>query len=144
MSKKLIDICKDPEQAQALGILIAFQPDRAALIEEAGPENCLWYAGECGWKQAEFHNAYNTYIIKPDWEPKPEFVDREVTTDARGFLVVQIPKLEIDHFLSIAGCYGTFSHWECENGEVCNNVNEVQTEYRTGRKVVARFRPVKP
>lgn len=69
---ELIKELRDPEMAQPLGVYEQYQPEWAKIIREAGPDNCLCLDRD-GWAEHTQFVSWNTYILKPDYQPEPEY-----------------------------------------------------------------------
>ena len=65
-------------------------PEEQECFRKVGAINCLFYNYHGKWEtltadKANLMNC-NTYAIKPDYQPEPEFVDLEITKHAEGTL----------------------------------------------------------
>ena len=87
MNKELIEKLKDKNYVRAFGLMT---PEEQECIEKVGLQNCLalcqplrapgphivnWVSGEITGNL----KGGTTYVIKPDYQPDPEFVDVEIT-----------------------------------------------------------------
>ena len=76
-TKEIIEKLKDPNQAQPFGLR---SPEEQEVFREAGPENSLLYTVTESWVTPTGLNGPNsTFILKPGYEPEPEYVDLEIT-----------------------------------------------------------------
>lgn len=137
--KDLIEKLRDPKQAQPFGLR---SPEEQEVLKKARKRNCLIYMVEDTWetpKECEaFWLAY-VYILKPGYEPTPEYDDRDVYIDAVGDLMVagmvysMIAAVRKSTFVGFFVYPGT-------PGEHKVGLEDVATRIYQGHKVVARFR----
>lgn len=75
-TEQMIEKLKKPELAQPLGLYDEYFPEEAKIIRTAKPENCLyWQFGNKRWTQATSLQLSLCYILKPGYEPEPEYED---------------------------------------------------------------------
>lgn len=71
---------KRKDLAQPFGLL---NKEEQEVLKKAGKNNLLWLTDMCVWISPvafSIHpNNISTYILKPDYEPEPEYVDIEIT-----------------------------------------------------------------
>ncbi|MHC4346345.1 MAG: hypothetical protein ACYSUP_16850 [Planctomycetota bacterium] len=81
---ELIAKLKDPKQARPFGLL---SDEEQAILERATKRNCLWYTGSNEFCQSLFDGftVHYTYVLKPDYEPEPDYEDIEIV-ECRGLL----------------------------------------------------------
>ena len=119
----------------AFGLL---SPEEQECLKKVGKENCLVYCPSNIWQQSNYgFNNTATYVIKPDYQPNPEFVDLEITLVAnllgtydKGIFcpLYKLPSL---------------SNFECFWKNHCHEViylDMVAKIIARGHKVYARFR----
>ena len=79
MNKELIEKLKDKNYVRAFGMML---PEEQECFEKAEEKNCLKYHGQTGikalWLSAFHFDFTDTYAIKPDYQPEPEYVDLEI------------------------------------------------------------------
>ena len=72
----MIEKLKDKDYVRAFGLM---KPEEQECLRKAGYKNCQKYQGQTGlkdfWQREEYFNNTDTYRIKPDYQPEPEFVD---------------------------------------------------------------------
>ncbi len=144
MNKELQERIKklqDPKQARPFGLLSKEEQD------------CLRKANLCGavlmyrvkWTSAakwDFDCPWNAYILKPDYEPQPEYEDIEVVADVEGALRLKhsifgkFGHLRID---IISSRRGFVRFWYDDDDESYTCLENVATRIREGHKVYARF-----
>jgi len=105
MDKFMIEILQDKNYVRAFGLM---KPEERICLEKAGKLNCLRYSDINGesWRTPSPgpFTLIDTYAIKPDYKPEPEFVDLEIVAQI-GFLgVVQTDKSKLPY---------TFTHLNC-------------------------------
>jgi len=78
----LIEKLKDPKRAQPFGIL---SPEEQKCLKKAGKANLISYS-RTGWHNTTGEELFktDTYAIKPDYHPKPEYVNLEIEEFADG------------------------------------------------------------
>jgi hypothetical protein len=149
MAKDLIEKLKDPKQAQPYGIL---SEDEQAVLNKAGMSMCRVYCGTWEPTGGMYFCENSAYILKPDYEPEPEYEDYEIR-DTGGLLGIQndCGERRIFHFDALPYDY---IHLHClpslpnfvgfyvapkTPGERPILMVNVATAIREGHTVVARF-----
>lgn len=142
----LIEQLKDPKQAQAFGIYQQYYPKKEETLKNAGKENLL-YHDLPEWrakKEARFF-SYSTYILKPDYQPEPEYVNLEIELED-GFYGAwrerELLPCIFTHLHCLPCLPGFHGFWgdenpKCEDDLACQYVGR---EIEKGKKVYARFR----
>lgn len=77
LTDRLIERLKKPENAQPLVVYRDYHPELYDIIEKAGSKNCLLLEGTT-WVQALADSLGRTYILKPDYQPDPEYLEIEI------------------------------------------------------------------
>lgn len=86
-TKEIIKRLQDKTFVRAFGLMEETLPGSQECYRKVGKENCLFYTGN-DWEQLKGVDFYNeTYAIKPDYKPEPEFLDLEIIEQA-GWLGV--------------------------------------------------------
>ncbi|KKN77668.1 hypothetical protein LCGC14_0357930 [marine sediment metagenome] len=90
MNKELIEKLQDPKQAQPLCLRTEAEQ---AILTKAGPDNCLILSARDYWSLSG--NVVNltptaAYILKPDYEPQPEYEDIEIRVGHGNSLYIQL------------------------------------------------------
>ena len=84
----MIEKLKDKSQAQPYGLL-SLQLRKE--LQRATKTNCLVYSTGGDWQVSSVAAIFaqdNTYIIKPDYEDKPEYVDIEIVVSHKRLLAI--------------------------------------------------------
>jgi hypothetical protein len=79
----IIEKLKDKKRVRAFGLM---SPEEQECYWRVGSQNCLKYNGVggsgTGWieiqEEVSFYYDNQTYAIKPDYQPEPEFEDYEI------------------------------------------------------------------
>jgi len=137
----LIKQLKEPKQAQPFGLL---SKEKQIICEIAGKKNCSLYTCD-GWVKPSSgaFSRSTAYILKPDYQPDPEYVDLEIDiedvfygvwrTDDSAFLPYPFTSL---HCLpSLPGFYRFF----LEDAQTLH-LEHIAERIHNGAKVYARFR----
>lgn len=144
MNKELIEKLKDPKQAQPFCLR---SEEERVILTKADPSNCLLMSGVNKWTPSRNHaslSTTDTYILKPDYEPEPEYEDIEVVADVEGALRLshaisgKFGQLRIDIISSRKDFVGFFYDINSTHDH-CGTASRVAREIREGHKVYARF-----
>ena len=139
MNKELIDKLKDPKQAQPFGLRSKAEQE---LLTKAGRPNCRWY-DEDGWnvQKCDSYCKETTYILKPDYEPEPEYEDIEI----EGSLWLMVKSDPYNTTLRTMVDLTGHRNFVKFYADICKRISleDVAGAYRTaqerGHKVYARF-----
>jgi len=135
-------------------------PEEQECFEKVGCKNCLYYDSGKKWHERTVNPFFDvsTYRIKPDYKPKPEFVDLEIII-VGGWLGVQIPgpgfPIELPYIFTHLHCLPSLQGFQCFweepkgfTGYMLNQafwtISLVSPKISEGKKVFARFRKEKP
>ena len=72
---ELINKLKDKKYVRAFGLMA---PEEQECYRKVGPENCLYYSSDGSWGETMGFCGGQTFAIKPDYQPEPEYVDKEI------------------------------------------------------------------
>lgn len=148
--EELIEKLKDKDQAKALG---RHSQDTREIFEKAGPKNCLCYT-MAGWKQPTQFFMQLEYILKPDYQPEPEYVDLEITNTGRWLGVVigigdalnlsddnSIPYYPFIRLHCLVSLPNFEYFWlKTQASDITISFERVAKKRSEGKKVYARFR----
>ena len=89
----LIEKLKQKDYVRAFGLM---SKEEQECYEKVAPENCLYYSHSNSWKAVWAFNDHQTFAIKPDYQPEPEYVDLivEIKDDILGILGIVWSKLQ--------------------------------------------------
>ena len=146
----IIEKLQDKTKVQAFGIC---SPEEQEVYRKAGKKNCLTYDIQNRWvdeheDMCTFWN-HETYAIKPDYKPEPEFVDLEIEMCSGGFFGVKKKlddNLVLPHDETYLFCLSSLPNFMCfwykyQVGKVeFYTDGKVASLIREGTKVYARFR----
>ena len=145
---ELIEKLKDKDYVRAFGLM---KTEEQECLKKAGKKNCLFY-GSSEWEPKEADETFcvwQTYAIKPDYQPEPEFVDYEIEMCEGGFLGVH-KKFDdnrvLPHEQTYLFCLPSLPNFEgfIEKGVGGTLAIERVARYiDEGKKVYARFRSTK-
>lgn len=150
IDKETIEKLQDQEQAQAYGTLLKYYPDQARIIAQAYPDNCLFLNGDNKYDQPPTGNKpphlCTVYILKPGYEPKPEYKEWAIRKNDYGTLAAFNMSGGAERSLARCVCDLTFVGFYFymivtgfNNSDVSIRLEQVATAIREGHKVVARF-----
>jgi hypothetical protein len=147
---KTLEELKDPKKAQAFGIYKQYHSEKADILEKVGKENLL-YHDPPEWRQKDrtAFFSFRTYILKPDYQPEPEYVDLEIIKRG-GWLGVWrlgnrfLPK-PFTHLYCLPSLPGFQCFWHSNDDKFSQhahvNIDVVASLVRQScHKVYARFR----
>ncbi len=147
--QNLIEQLKDPKQARPFGLLKKYFPQKARQIESAFPDGCLIHSARGEFFEmratAREPSLNCTYILKPDYQPEPEYVDLEIELLANGFYGACKDKKcigPLPYAFTPLHCLPSllgFDHFVSEGGQTLHLEHIAQT-IRISKKVYARFR----
>ena len=140
--KELIEKLKDPKQAQAYWMRTI---EEQSILFKAGPERTLIV--DCGNKHGRKHYVElsewreQMIILKPDYEPEPEYEDIDIVVKGHWLILQHSPQLGMSCCVNTAvtnrnfiGFFATFSNYENRMA-----LPDIATRIREGHKVCARF-----
>jgi len=151
----MINKLKDKTYVRAFGLM---SPEEQECLRKVGKKNCEYYDGNWTNSYNPIFVAGSTYAIKPDYKPKPEFVDLEIII-VGGWLGVQIPgpgfPIELPYIFTHLHCLPSLQGFQCFweepkgfTGYMLNQafwrISLVSPKISEGKKVFARFRKEKP
>lgn len=137
-----IEKLKKPELVQPYGVLAE---EERQILDKAGIGQCLEFDGEIGWGHVKTSRFFSglSYILKPVYKPKPEYIKISVVKDD-GILVLEdappnaaltfIDGVSRDH--AFDGWFGTMPG---NVGYEITNDSQVSRAFRRGNKPYARF-----
>lgn len=143
--KDLIEKLKNKDYVRAFGLMSA---EEQKVFEKVDATNCLFYNYHGKWEcldlgRSNFLNC-NTYAIKPDYKPEPEYVDLEIVEYESGmWLGVYSDMKGIPHHFTHLHCLPSLPNFECfwyEEQPHGMSIEDVATRISEGHKVYARFR----
>lgn len=142
--QEIIEKLKRKDLSQPFGLLTNGE---RVILQQAGGRNCFQFAGSWSPKQISRGFSHDiTYILKPDYEPEPEFEDCSVhPNSANGRLSVS--RRAWDYALLISDIcsepdfmYFFYPYGDC-GGQVTTYVPGEATQWVYQKKEVsARFR----
>ena len=140
----IIEKLKDPAQAQPFGLR---SPEEQKVLRKADTQNHLYFDTHGRWLECPNTNYWpdRTFILKPDYEPKPEYVDNVVamlpTTNKSNRLQVCVPGFG-NCTINVAPSFPNFvKFWlESDNFKVGRSIEVIACCVHDGKKVYARFR----
>ncbi len=137
---EIIEKLKDKGRAQALGLLTEEEQE---IIKVAGKANCLTYAGQ--WEPTAWPNFRkgNTYVLKPDYQPKEEH-DKFEAFVLGGMLGIDRPTFKLLYTLPGLPDFHGFFYDDEEGTSQGLAIALVATCIRKGHKVYALFAQKKP
>ena len=146
---EMIEKLKDKDYVRAFGRM---KPEEQECFKKVGAINCLFYNYHGKWEvltedKANFMNC-NTYAIKPEYQPEPEFVDLEIveikdTNDINWLVVVKKDGRHgfLPYILTHLHCLSSLPGFA---GFYLKDSKEVQVDFgwvaRYFPNVIARFR----
>ena len=148
---ELIEKLKDKNYVRAFGLLELREQE---CLRKAGRKGCLYY-GSKGWKEKcadDTFAVYQTYAIKPDYQPEPEYEDVEIkvfSTNRLGIVYrqkcftnpnsIMIPLHELPSLPNFEGFW-----FDTDTGTRFNFTDDgpVATYRDEGKTVYASFRRV--
>jgi len=143
----LIEKLKKPELAQPFALLS--EKEQSIFIQQAKLEGCLFLSDTADWlilRQGNGHfKQHFTYILKPDWEPEPEYLDIAVVNRGGSLQIeTKAPSTSIMFIDGVCRDH-TFRGWfATSHNEYRVNGTEVVAEaFDKGHKPFARFVKVK-
>jgi len=140
--KDLIEKLKKNEKPFGLLTL-----EEQECLDKVGKQNCLVYTNSGKWENAakcSFQSG-NTYAIKPDYQPEPEFVDLEIVRHGDFLGAFNDPDVLPFNFTHLH-CLPSLPKFHSFVYTKVNGVEEwlptvsVASEIDEGHKVFARFR----
>jgi hypothetical protein len=154
---ELIEKLKDKNYVRAFGLM---KPEEQECFRKVGPDNCDIYCTSSKWEDASGGGDFCiiwTYTIKPEYQPKPEYVDCEIVKHAQGdieqtwwlgvwkssrgkiykFLPYEFTHL---HCLPSLPNFEGFHSKENQISEFHLSITAVSRIVDEGKKVYARFR----
>ncbi len=146
--QEIIEKLKDKTKVKAFGLM---EPEEREVYKKAGNRNCLYYLVKDSWPSTLSGNFLdaNTYIIKPDYQPEPEFVDLEIVMTGGCWLGVwqeDDSPLPHQNFTQLH-CLPSLPNFHCFwSGEIYTagrlfwQTGTVASIKANGKKVWARFR----
>lgn len=146
MNKELIKTLKEPAQALRFELLESINPEAAEIIRKAYPFGCQYFSRE--WKDCmagKTPSPSDTYILKPSYEPEPEYEDWEIRTNPCDPPRLYAWYAETRQEMSMAECdehpalYGYLAI-DTTGEHYLNRRTDVANHKHDGHKVVARFR----
>ena len=80
MNNELIKRLKDKNYVRAFGLMT---PEEKGCFEKVGWDNCIYFANTGSWvttilARSRTFSQSDTYAIKPDYKPAPEYWDCEI------------------------------------------------------------------
>ncbi len=137
---EMIEMLKDKSKARPLGLL---SKEEQGILTEAGRYNCLYYDWRNTWIEWHENTLYsnNTYILKPDYRPEPEYVEIEVVVVGNGVLMLKrpSPNARYQEISNIVGDKDFHEFKDNKTGVCTKNPGSVPAWKREGHKVYARF-----
>jgi len=154
---EIIEKLKDKNYVRAFGLMT---PEEQECFKKVGLNNCIRYAGKKVQDEKNFwerapetihFSLLATYVIKPDYQPEPEYVNLEIVKGNDNFLGIHRRIFSNDPPIPFSfthlHCVPSLSNfdqfwWDSDTGtrfgSVCiENVARLRAE---GKKVYARFR----
>ncbi len=147
MNKELqerIEKLKKPELAQPLALL---SEEEQAIFKKAGPDNMLWLV-DCGARRGTWadagsgKNPGHTYILKPKYEPDPEYIEIELEAVNKGvWLKEEAPGWSGDCSICKASMHEDFICFHYMGGAETTNAGQVPNWLRANpdQTIYARF-----
>ena len=143
---ELIKKLKDKNYVRAFGLMT---PEEQECFREVGKKNCVNFCDYC-WSNAIGAGfvSGSTYVIKPDYQPEPEFVDLEIERSGEWLGVRRTKKVDLPlaaEFLNLH-CLPSMPNFEgflCKPEETMEEkwfLQGVAKQISLGKKVFARFR----
>ena len=134
----IIERLKDKKQAQPFGLRSEVEKE---VLKTAGKSNTLYYDGVGNWMELTNPSwcIDSTYILKPGYKPKPEYVDVPVE-NILDLLCVRIGCAS-DKPLYYVPAMPRFMEYYSEPAMECEiGWMDIATILHEGNKVYARFR----
>lgn len=153
----LIEQLKDPKLAQSFGVYEKYFPEKAEIIKKAYPKGCRYFSSfSREWNdvpRGENPTQSDTYILKLDYQPEPEYVDLEIDLHEGWYGVwspckddesITLP-FRFTHLHCLPSLPGFFCFWQEENGEGYKDTEHISfevvaTAISPDNTVFARFR----
>lgn len=164
----LIEQLKDPKQAQPYGLYRTHCPEKAEVLKKAGWKNRLVLEEGCftpdydnigpADARSNLHRNQFTFILKPDYKPEPEYVDKEIYIKKEahvewlGIYKTNYRQDVLPHTFTHLHCLSSLPGFVCfwlDEGDGYHDGNSYVGPARIaglieeGRKIYARFRAKK-
>ena len=136
----IIEHLKDKSKAQPYGLRTE---EEQAVLKKAGPANCIHATGNehLEWSQSKHTWAGAAYILKPDYQPEPEFIDIELVLDGVFWeLKKAMPGCAAFTRVERAPIHQQFVHFRKDSNHYTRHAGRATDWANEGQKVVARFR----
>ena len=140
--KELIEKLKDKNYVRALGLMTLEEQE---CFTKVGKENCLFY-GDNTWMSTsgdKFLFSGTTYVIKPDYQPEPEYVDFEIEKRSIWLGIETGSNPLFPYVFMHLHCLPSLSNFEgfhIKDEENFINIVGVARTISEGKKVYARFK----
>ena len=135
----IIEHLKDKSKARPYGLR---SPEEQEIFRKAGKPNVLYYSINGTWELLTNPSWYSdsTYVLNPDYQPEPEFIDIEIVPDGIFWkLRESMPGCTANTSLRTAPIHQKFVQFR--TGDTYTRHTGIATGWANeGDKVVARFR----